>query len=331
MPVMNAIMIRRPGGAEELQPVRRPMPEPGPGEVLVSVFCAGVNRADILQRQGKYPPPPGITDIPGLEISGTVVSAGAGVTRWKPGDMVCALLAGGGYADHAVVPESQCLPVPAGLDPEKAAALPEAAFTVWANVFEAGRLKAGESLLVHGGASGIGTMAIQLARAREASVLATAGTVEKCNACEALGAVRGINYRLEDFVSVVQDITAGRGVDVVLDMMAGDYIPRNLEVLAPGGRHITIAAQRGAAVEINILTVMRKRLVLTGSTLRDRPLAEKARLAAEVQAHVWPFVDSGAVRPVVHTVFPMSRAAEAHRLMESGTHTGKIVLKNDFT
>jgi putative PIG3 family NAD(P)H quinone oxidoreductase len=324
--VMTAIEIAQPGGPEVLRPARRPVPRPGKGEVLVAVAAAGVNRPDVLQRQGKYPPPPGASDIPGLEIAGRVAAVGEGVTEWAEDDRLCALVSGGGYAEYCAVPAPQCLPLPAGLDLVQAAALPEAVFTVWANVFERGHLAPEETFLVHGGASGIGTTAIQIARAWGARVLATAGTPEKCAACERLGAERAIDYKKEDFVAVVKEETGGRGVDVILDMVGGDYLPRNLAALAMEGRLVQIAFLRGPRVELDLMTVMHRRLTLTGSTLRPRSVEEKGRLAEGVRARVWPLIGAGSVRPVVHATFPLAQASEAHRLMESDAHTGKIVL-----
>jgi len=324
---MRGIVIERPGGPEVLRPATLPVPEPGPGEVLVAVAAAGVNRPDLLQRQGHYPPPEGASPLPGLEVAGHVERTGPGVSRWQPGDAVCALVAGGGYAERCVVPEPQCLPVPKGLSLVEAAALPEACFTVWTNVFERGALRPGEWLLVHGGASGIGTMAIQMARALGAVVLATAGTDEKCAACERLGARAAINYRAADFRVRVSELTGGRGVDVVLDMVGGDYTPRNLEALAAGGRLVQIAFLKGPRAEIDWRTVMRKRLTLTGSTLRPRSPEEKGAIARALEARVWPLIEAGAIRPVVHATFPLEAAADAHRLLEAGTHIGKIVLQ----
>jgi putative PIG3 family NAD(P)H quinone oxidoreductase len=279
-----------------------------------------------MQRRGKYPPPPGASDIPGLEVAGTIGAIGEGVTGWRGGDRVCALVSGGGYAEYCVAPAPQCLPIPEGLDVVAAAAIPETFFTVWTNVFERGRLAAGESLLVHGGSSGIGTTAIQLGRARGARVFATAGTREKCNACERLGAERGIDYKVEDFVAVVKESTAGRGVDVVLDMIGGDYFARNLDVLAVDGRLVEIATLQGTKAELNIPFMMQRRLTITGSTLRIRSVAEKGAIADALRTQVWPLLESGAVAPVVHAQFPLRDAAAAHRLMESGAHIGKIVL-----
>lgn len=323
---MQAVEITEPGGPEVLRAVERPLPVPGAREVLIEVAAAGVNRPDILQRQGQYAPLPGVSDLPGLEVAGRVVARGPDVTEWHDGDQVCALVGGGGYAEYCVAPAPQCLPVPKGLDLVQAAALPETVFTVWTNVFERGRLSAGELFLVHGGTSGIGTTAIQMARARGARVLATAGSPEKCAACERLGAERAIDHRREDFVAVVKELTSGRGVDLILDMVGGDYLPRNIAALAADGRLVQIAYLRGSRGEIDLASVLQRRLTLTGSTLRPRSVEEKGRLAREVRANVWPLVESGAVRPVVHATFPLAEAAAAHRLLESGAHIGKIVL-----
>ena len=323
---MTAVEIARPGGPEVLRATRRGAPEPGAGEILIRVAAAGVNRPDVLQRQGHYPPPPGASDIPGLEVAGTVAALGKGVSGWSVGDRVCALLAGGGYAELAVAPVLQCLPVPAALDFVAAAALPETYFTVWVNVFERGALKAGESLLVHGGTSGIGTTAIVLARAFGATVLATAGSAEKCAACTRLGAARAINYKEEDFVAAVRETTGGRGVNMVLDMVGGDYAPRNLACLAVEGRLVQIAFQRGPVVEVDLRVLMPRRLSLSGSSLRPRPPEEKGAIARGLREHVWPLLESGRVAPVVHATFPLEQAAEAHRLMESSAHVGKIML-----
>jgi NADPH:quinone reductase len=323
---MIAIEISSPGEPEVLVPVERPRPVPGPDDVLVRVAAAGVNRPDVMQRRGRYPPPPGASDIPGLEIAGTIEEIGNRVDRWRVGDAVCALVSGGGYAEYCAAPAPQCLPLPQGLDMPHAAAIPETFFTVWTNVFDRGRLQQGESLLVHGGSSGIGTTAIQLARARGARVFATAGSPEKCAACERIGAERGINYKDEDFVAVVREATGGRGVDVVLDMVGGEYFARNIETLAMEGRLVEIATQRGAKAELNIMAVMLRRLTITGSTLRARAVAEKAAIASAVHQHVWPLLESGAVKPLVHATFPLARAAEAHRMMEAGEHIGKLVL-----
>jgi len=323
---MLAIEISTPGEPDVLVPAERPMPVAGANELLIQVAAAGVNRPDIMQRRGKYPPPPGASDIPGLEIAGTVAALGEGVRDFRVGDKVCALVSGGGYAEYCVAPAPQCLPLPSGLDVVAAAAIPETFFTVWTNVFERGRLKRGESILIHGGSSGIGTTAIQLAHAHGARVFVTAGTADKCRACEALGAERGVNYHEEDFVAAVRDATQGRGVDVVLDMVGAEYFPRNLESLAIEGRLVEIATLRGAKVELNIQTVMQRRLTITGSTLRARSIEEKGRVAAGVREHVWPLIESGKVRPQIFKTFPMREAAAAHRLMESSVHIGKIVL-----
>jgi NADPH2:quinone reductase len=295
--------------------------------VLVQVAAAGVNRPDVLQRLGKYPPPPGVTDIPGLEVAGRIVRVGGDVTRWVGGDRVCALVAGGGYAACCVAPEVQCLRVPNGLSLVEAAALPETSFTVWTNVFERGRLRRGESLLVHGGASGIGTTAIQFGRALGARVFATAGTDEKCAACERLGAELAVNYRTADWVAAVREHTSGRGADVVLDIVGGDYVTRNLDLLAVDGRLVQIAFLKSSRVEIDLMPLMRRRLTITGSTLRPRSPEEKGAIGRALEAQVWPLVEQGAIRPVVHAVFPLERAAEAHRMMEADTHIGKIVLE----
>jgi putative PIG3 family NAD(P)H quinone oxidoreductase len=323
---MTAIEIREPGGPEVLVPAERPRPAPGPGEVLVNVAAAGVNRPDVMQRRGSYPPPPGASDIPGLEIAGTVEEAGAGVTEWRVGDRVCALVAGGGYAEYCTAPAPQCLPVPAGMDFIAAAAIPETFFTVWTNVFERGRLRPGESLLVHGGSSGIGTTAIQLGRAFGARVFATAGSAEKCAACERLGAERAVNYRDTDFVAAITEAIGGRGVDVILDMVGGDYVPRNLDLLATEGRLVQIAFLAGAKAQINLLQIMQRRLSVTGSTLRPRSVAEKGAIARALHEHVWPLLESGTVKPVIHQTFPLRKAAEAHRVLEAGAHIGKLVL-----
>ena len=323
---MTAVEIAQPGGPEVLRPVTRPTPALGSRDVLIAVAAAGVNRPDLMQRQGRYAPPPGASDIPGLEVAGRVVARGKDVEEWQEGDDVCALVAGGGYAEYCAAPAPQCLPVPKGLDFVEAAALPETVFTVWTNVFERGRLAAGETLLVHGGASGIGTTAIQMARARGVRVFATAGTREKCAACEKLGAERAIDYAREDFAAVVAEMTAGRGVDVILDMVGGDYLPRNLASLATDGRLVQIAFLKGPRAEIDLMTVMHRRLTLTGSTLRPRSIEEKGQIARAVRENVWPLIEKGDVRPVLHATFPLAAAAEAHRALEAGTHVGKIVL-----
>lgn len=325
---MTVIEIPEPGGPEALKPGRRPLPAPGRDEVLIKVAAAGVNRPDVMQRKGMYPPPPGAPDTPGLEIAGEVVAAGDGVSGPKPGDKVCALVAGGGYAEYCVAPAPLCLPWPKGLDAVAAAALPETFFTVWTNVFDRGGLKSGERFLVHGGSSGIGTTAIQLAKAFGATVYATAGTAEKCKACEDLGADAAINYREEDFVERIEALTEGSGVDLILDMVAGDYLPKNLKCLAVEGRLVQIALQNGPKVEMNLLPVMLKRLTVTGSTLRPRSVAQKAEIAASLEKHVWPLLSRGTVKPVIHATFPLEKAADAHALMESSTHIGKILLTN---
>jgi len=323
---MTAIEIREPGDPDVLVPVERPRPEPGVGEVLIAVAAAGVNRPDIFQRRGRYPPPPGASDIPGLEVAGTIAAIGAEVRDWRIGDAVCALVAGGGYAEYCTAPAPQCLPPPRGLDLTAAAAMPETFMTVWTNVFDRGRLVAGESLLVHGGSSGIGTVAIQLARARGARVFATAGSAAKCEACERLGAERCIEYHQTDFVGAIKEATGGRGVDVVLDMVGGEYFARNVDALAVEGRLVEIATLHGAKADLNIQTIMQRRLTITGSTLRARPIADKGAIAAAVRAHVWPLVERGVVKPVIFKTFPLGAAAQAHALMESSAHIGKIVL-----
>ena len=325
---MTAIEIAGPGGPDVLVPAQREVPEPAPGEVLVAVEAAGVNRPDVMQRQGLYPPPPGASDIPGLEIAGTVVAQGEGVDAPAAGARVCALVTGGGYAEYCTAPAPLCLPVPGGFDAAGAAALPETFFTVWTNVFDRARLAEGESILVHGGSSGIGTTAIQLAGAFGATVYATAGSKAKCDACLALGADAAVHYRDEDFVERIGALTGGRGVDVVLDMVAGDYVPRNLKCLATEGRLVIIAVQRGPKIgELNVLPIMLKRLTVTGSTLRPRTVEQKAAIARALEAKVWPLLEAGTVKPIVHSRFPLSDAAGAHRLMESGAHVGKIILE----
>ena len=323
---MIAVEIREPGGPEVLVPVERPAPVPAAGEVLIKVAAAGVNRPDVFQRLGRYPPPPGVTDIPGLEVSGIITDVASGAGSLRVGDAVCALVAGGGYAEYCVAPAPQCLPAPRGLELVDAAGIPETFLTVWTNVFERGRLQAGESILVHGGSSGIGTTAIQLARAFGARVFATAGSADKCAACERLGAERCINYRDADFVAVVREQTAGRGVDVVLDMVGGTYFARNVDVLATEGRLVEIATLHGAKAELNIQTIMQRRLTITGSTLRARPVADKGAIAEAVHRRVWPLLESGAVKPIVYDTFPLRDASAAHRVMESSVHIGKLVL-----
>ena len=324
--MMRAIDITRPGGPEVLELKERPVPACGPDDVLIRVAAAGVNRPDVMQRQGRYPVPPGASDILGLEVAGEIVEVGALVRDWRVGDRACALLAGGGYAEYSVAPAPQCLPIPKDMDPIHAAAVPETTFTVWTNVFERGQLQRGESLLIHGGSSGIGTTAIQMARALGARVFATAGTAEKCAACEKLGSERAFNYRDVDFVEAVKEATSGRGVDVILDMVAGSYVQRNLEALAMGGRLIIIAFLGGAKAEFDASAVLRRWLTITGSTLRPRSVEQKGAIARAVHEHVWPLFESGAMRVVVQATFPLAQAADAHRLMDSGAHIGKIVL-----
>jgi NADPH:quinone reductase len=323
---MSCVVFKGGGGIEVIGMDTRPCPRPAPGEILIEVVAAGINRPDLLQRQGKYPPPPGAPDVPGLEVAGYVAALGEGVTGWWLGERVCALLAGGGYATYAVAPAGQCLPVPDDLSLIQAAALPETLFTVWSNVFDRGRLVAGESILIHGGTSGIGTTAIALCRAMGASVLTTAGSDEKCARCIELGADRAINYRRHDFVTEVKDFTNGRGVDVVLDMVGGPYIPRNIEVLAEDGRLVQIAFLGGVEALVNFAPVMRRRLTITGSTLRPRSVTFKSAIATALQDRVWPMLADGRFKPVIHATFPLSATAEAHKLMESGTHVGKIIL-----
>jgi NADPH:quinone reductase len=321
------IEISRPGGPEVLRVAERPSPIPGPGEVLIDVAAAGVNRPDVMQRRGAYPPPPGASDIPGLEVSGAIAALGDGVRDWRMGDAVCALVSGGGYATMCVAPAGQCLPVPVSLDMVAAAAVPETFFTVWTNVFERGRLHAGETALFHGGASGIGTTAIQLAAARGARVFVTAGSDEKCRACEALGADHAINYRTHDFIEVIRERTAGRGVDLVLDIVGGSYVPRNLAVLAMDGRLVQIGLMSGdASARIDLRSILGRRLTITGSTLRPRTVAEKTGIAGELRRDVWPLIERGVVTPVVHRTFPLAQAGAAHQMMEASEHVGKIVL-----
>ncbi len=326
---MRAVEIREPGGPEVLALSERPRPEPGPGEVLIRVAAAGVNRPDCLQRRGLYPPPPGASDLPGLEVAGLVAGQGPGVAWPAPGERVCALLAGGGYAEYAVVPAVQCLPIPAGLTLVEAAAVPETFFTVWTNVFERGALQPGESLLVHGGASGIGTTAIQLGAALGATVFATVGTAEKRRLCEQLGARRAIEYRSERFADVVRELTAGAGVDVILDMVGGPYLADNLKLLREDGRLVLIAVLGGARAEINLATVFTKRLHITGSTLRNRTPDEKGRIAAGLRERVWPLIEAGKVRPVIQQQFALAEAAQAHALLEAEAAMGKLVLVVD--
>jgi NADPH2:quinone reductase len=323
---MTAIVISSPGGPEVLTPQPRPVPAPGEGEILVKVAAAGVNRPDIMQRLGLYPAPKGVTDIPGLEIAGDVAACGAGVTRWKPGDRVTALVGGGGYAEYCVAHESHALTIPAGLSIIQAAAVPETFFTVWHNVFERGRLKPGETLLVHGGSSGIGTTAIQLGKAFGARVIVTAGSAEKCAACRRLGADVAVNYKSEDFVAVTKSATGGAGANVILDMVGGDYIERNYEAAAVEGRVVQIAFQASPRANVDFRRILLKRLWHTGSTLRSRALADKAAIARAIEQNVWPLIAAGRVGPVMDLTFPLAEAAKAHARMESSAHIGKIVL-----
>ncbi len=323
---MRIIEITEPGGPEALQPGERERPQPGPGEILIKVAAAGVNRPDIAQRKGLYPAPPGASDIPGLEVAGTIAGLGAKVSDLELGQSVCALTNGGGYAEYVTAPASQCLSIPAGLEPLQAAALPETFFTVWTNVFMRAGLQAGETFLVHGGSSGIGVAAIQMARAMGARVFATAGSEAKCAACRELGAEVAVNYREQDFVEVLQAATDGEGVDVILDMVGGDYVGRNLRLAALDGRVVNIAFQAGFEATVNFVPLLTKRLTLTGSTLRPQSEAAKAAIADGLREHIWPLVASGAIQPVIYQSFPLAEAADAHRLMESSEHIGKIVL-----
>ena len=325
MATMRCIEIPEPGGPEALVVGTRPVPQPGEGELLIKVHAAGVNRPDAMQRAGNYPPPPGASDIPGLEVSGTVEALGEGVTRYEIGEKVCALISGGGYAEYAVAHELCTLPVPDGLSMEEAAAVPETFFTVWTNVFERSDLAEGSTFLVHGGTSGIGTTAIQLARAFGATVYATAGSDEKCRAAEALGAEKCINYRDADFVEILKDATGGKGIDVTLDMVGGDYVARNMKVAAKFGRIVNIAFQKGSKVEINLMPIMLKRLTMTGSTLRIRSPEEKGKIAESLLRYVWPMFADGRVKPVMDRSFPLDKAADSHAALDAD-HIGKIVL-----
>ncbi len=324
---MPVIEIASPGGPEQLVPARRPVPRPGDGEVLIRVIAAGINRPDVIQRLGFYAPPPGASDIPGLEVAGEIVALGPNVRDWALHDRVTALLSGGGYAGYAIAAAALCLPLPDGFSMVDAAALPETVFTVWSNLFDRGGCKAGEVVLVHGGTSGIGTIAIQLAAALGARVYATAGTDDKARFCERLGAIRGIDYRTEDFVEVLLRETHGAGADVILDMVAGPYVARNMAAAAPFGRIVCIATLGGARAQVDMSQVLQKRLTLTGSTLRSRPLAQKAAIAAAVRDHVWPLLSAGRVRPIIHATYPLAEAGAAQRLMETSTHVGKIMLE----
>ncbi|MEM9850918.1 MAG: NAD(P)H-quinone oxidoreductase [Pseudomonadota bacterium] len=323
---MTAIEITEPGGPEVLRATTRPIPIPGQGEVLIRIAAAGVNRPDALQRAGNYAPPPDASDLPGLEAAGTVAAIGPGVSRWAVGDHVCALLPGGGYAEYVTTPADHALPVPDGYSMAQAAALPETFFTVWSNVFMRGGLRAGETALIHGGSSGIGTTAIQLAAHFGARVFATAGSAQKCAKCEELGAERAINYRDEDFVSVLHDATGKRGADLILDMVGGDYIPRNVKALANDGRLVQIAFLQGPVAEVNFAHLMVRRLTITGSTLRPQSVAAKSAIAEDLRTHVWPLLAAGKIAPVMDSVFPLEDAAGAHARMESSVHIGKIVL-----
>ena len=323
---MRAIEITQPGPPDVLKLAERPVPVPQPGEVLIRVHAAGINRPDVLQRLGKYPVPPGASDLPGLEVAGEIIDGDIEGSAFQLGDKVCALVQGGGYAEYCTAPVAQCLPVPFGLTMIEAASLPETFFTVWSNVFDRARLAPGESLLVQGGTSGIGVTAIQMAAALGHRVFATAGSDEKCRACEELGAERGINYKSEDFAAVVKELTDGRGVDVILDMVGGDYVPREIDCLADDGRLGIIALLGGAKAQMDLGQVLHRRLTVTGSTLRPRPVVFKAAIAQHLKERIWPLLEGGHIRPVVFRTFPLEQAAEAHALMESSTHIGKIVL-----
>lgn len=325
---MKAIIITQPGGPDVLKLADVPKPEPKPGEVLIKVAAAGVNRPDVAQRKGVYPPPPGAPqDIPGLEVAGVIEVVGSEVTLWKVGDEVCALVSGGGYAEYCVAPEGQCLPVPGGLSFIEAASLPETFFTVWSNVFDRGNLQPGESLLVHGGSSGIGVTAIQMAQGLGSTVYITAGSEDKCRFCEQLGASKAVNYKQEDFVEAIKQVTHDKGVNVILDMIGGDYTPGNIDLLADDGRLVMINTMKGKDANIDLSAVMRKRLVITGSTLRSRDVSFKSAIARALLEHIWPLIDAGKIKPIIHQTFPAEDAAEAHRLMESSSHIGKIVLE----
>ncbi|KAF1046681.1 MAG: Quinone oxidoreductase 1 [Herbaspirillum frisingense] len=324
---MRAIEIKEYGGPDVLQPCERPMPGLKQGEVLIRVHAAGVNRPDVFQRTGNYPVPPGASDLPGLEVAGEIVDGDLAGSGFRKGDLVCALVQGGGYAEYCAAPLGQCLPVPKGLSALQAAALPENYFTVWSNVFDRGGLSAGETLLVQGGSSGIGVTAIQIAKALGHRVFATAGSADKCRACEELGAERAINYKTEDFEAVVKEITGGRGVDVILDMVGGDYLPREIKALADDGRLVFIAQLGGSKGQLDMGQVMRRRLTITGSTLRPRPVAFKAAIAASLRERVWPLIEAGWIKPVIHQTFPLEQAAQAHAMMESSAHIGKIMLE----
>lgn len=324
--VMNCIEIPEPGGPEALKTTTRPLPVPSATEVLIKIEAAGVNRPDCIQRAGNYAPPPGTTDIPGLEVAGEIIQVGDDVSNWAVGDQVAALVAGGGYAEYVTAPFQQCLPIPAGLTMIEAAALPETFFTVWTNVFERGALKSGETLMIHGGSSGIGTTAIQIASQLGARVIATAGSAEKCQACLDLGAERALNYREEDFVKAAKEF-GGNGVDVILDMVGGDYIQKNIKALATDGRLVQIAFLQGSTADVNFMHLMLKRLTITGSTLRPQSIERKGEIAHALIKNVWPMITSGSIKPVIFKTFALQDAAEAHALMESSQHIGKIMLK----
>ena len=324
---MTVIEISEPGGPEMLVPAKRDVPEPGHGEILIKAAAVGINRPDVMQRQGTYPVPPGASDLPGLEVAGTVAAIGPGVDQWKVGDAVCALTPGGSYAEFCTTPAAHALPVPEGLSMIEAGAMPETFFTVWTNVFDRGHLQAGERFLVHGGSSGIGTTAIQIADVLGARVFTTAGTQEKCAACEELGAERAVNYREKDFVAVIRDLTDGEGVDVILDMVAGEYFRKNLSLLAPEGRLVQIAFLGGPKGEVDLMPIMRNRVTITGSTLRPQSIEAKAAIAEGLLRTVWPHVEAGRIKPVIHATFPLTDAAAAHQAMEDGNHIGKIVLE----
>ncbi len=326
---MTAIEIAESGGPDVLQPVERAVPLPTAGEFLIKVAAAGVNRPDVVQRLGLYPPPPGASDIPGLEVAGTVAAVGEGVTGWQAGERVCALIAGGGYAEYATAPAPQALPVPGTFDMVQAAGIPETFFTVWSNVFDRGRLAKGESILIHGGSSGIGTTAIQLARAFGATVYVTVGSAEKAKFCEELGAQKAINYREQDFVEEIKALTDGAGVDVILDMVGGDYLPRNIRALKPDGRLVQIALMAGREGELDLGRLMTRRLTVTGSTLRARSVEFKGEIANSLREKVWPLFEAGKIAPVIHQTFPLREASRAHELMESSNHIGKIILTVD--
>jgi NADPH2:quinone reductase len=323
---MQAIEITEPGAPEVLKIQQRPLPNIKEDEVLISVHAAGINRPDVMQRAGLYPPPPGVTDIPGLEVAGVIVSAGEKVTKWKIGDSVCALVAGGGYAEYVNAPESQCLPIPKRLTYREAASLPETYFTVWSNVFDRAKLAEQETILVHGGSSGIGTTAVQLCRALKRKIFVTAGSDEKCRACEAIGATKAINYRSEDFAERIMALTDNKGVDVIIDMVAGDYLQRDLKCLADDGRLVIIAFLGGVKTNINMTDILKRRLTITGSTLRPRSTKFKSSIATSLGSRVWPLLESKVIEPLIFRSFPLKNAAEAHRLMESSQHIGKIVL-----